>query len=152
MRISRRGATEGPLELQETDSKKPEQYIPQWKGGPYWSALGGRAGSIIFNVTKKEEPQRGSLIEVSISEDDVCALFNAMLERKAEEESKLRKALMSVRERISDYYNAEPRPPASDLVSEINKITCAALEMREDTARISECPNWNPFSVTTSSP
>jgi hypothetical protein len=54
---------------------------------------------------------------MSITEEDVCALFNAMLERIAEEENRLRKAMMETQELIKEYFGTETPPSATDLLS-----------------------------------
>ncbi len=96
---TRRGNWLGGPEL--TDSKEPSQYIGAWKrgGSAYY---GFHGGSIELKGTKKRDAQRNSQLEVWLSNEDVCALFNALLERKAEDEQKLRRTLREIDELLSE--------------------------------------------------
>ncbi len=81
-----------------TDSKEPGGYLHDWKYR--WDGAHGcfEGGNIVLKGTKKRDARRNAELEVWISDEDVCALFNALLERKAEDERRLRDSLRKIGE------------------------------------------------------
>jgi hypothetical protein len=142
-----------------TDSKKPGEYVDRWKygqhcGGPYGRFEGGY---IVQNGTKKRSPQRTTELEVWISDNDVCALFNALLERKAEDEQRLREAMRKIEKLLTESNLLESDEASSDVLTEIKTSVRDALYPDQQivwdcgtgrpkfSPRKSEAPDWNPF-------
>ena len=66
-------------QLEHTDSSEPKDYIDHWKSGRLIPFSGTRDGNFRFRT-----------LGLKIEEDDVVALFNALVERYKEKESRLR--------------------------------------------------------------
>lgn len=154
MEISRGGKErQWTNDMERTDSTAPSQYVNGWKyrggGGPYGRFEGG---SILFSGTRKRDPERAAELQVRISDDDVCALFNALLERKAEDEQRLRDTLQNIDELLSESNLPSEFDEDStfELIRNVRTLVRSALEIHtsygsEQQTRKSEAPNWNPF-------
>lgn len=146
--------------MERTDSKAPSEYVKGWKyneaNGPFGRFEGG---SVLFNGTKKRAPERAAEVQIRISDEDVCALFNALLERKAEDEQRLREAMQKIDELLTESNPLSESDEIStvDLVDKIKPLVRDALYPHErlvwdgDVGRTklqtrrSEAPDWNPF-------
>ena len=152
-----------------TDSKAPSRYIEAFKQGLGDRYYGFDGGAIKLKGTKKPNAQRIGMLKFELSNDDVCALFNAMLERKAEDEQRFLQALRRIDELLNPPPNFDEllaQPPkrtheeslASDreLLEQIRKEVVCALDpdgwsrsYGKSTAQTgrSDAADWNPFRV-----
>jgi len=146
-----------------TDVKAPSEYIGAWKQSSYSRYYGFVGGTVKLKGTKKRDAQRIGMLEIGLSNDDVCALFNAMLERKAEDEQRLLQGLRRIDELLNpppnfDRLTAEPPKRTSEenlasaceLLKQIRKeVICALDSDGKSTARTrrSDAADWNPFRM-----
>jgi hypothetical protein len=144
--------------MEHTDSKAPSQYVNEWKyrggGGPYGRFEGG---NILFNGTKTRDPERAAELQVRISDDDVCALFTALLERKSEDEQRLREAMCEIDDLLQKSNFTSESDEISNVVGKVQTLVRDALCPDQQAVwdggigrsklltRRSEAPNWNPF-------
>ena len=148
MQITRGPRRQGnwPNAAERTDSKDPGQYIETWKqsGSPYSGFVGGY---VELEGTKKRDAQRNSKLKLWLSHEDVCALFNALLERKAEDEQRLRRGMRNIDRLLSG-----PNGPKllqkirEEVRSALGPEECTAKPRRKPQIRHSDDMNWNPFS------
>jgi len=155
MRITRGPSRESgwPNERATTDSKEPSRYIQDWKYR--WEGAHGNfeGGSVVLNGTKKRDARRNAELDVWIDDDDVCALFNALLERKAEEERRLRGAMWRISELIGAFERTGTTGLDADSVLQIKDLVRQGLYRVDPLSlfpdnvptRQSEAPGWNPF-------
>ena len=130
-----RGAHQKPWDKEWTDSRAPEQYVEKWKN----------SGRISLNGTKKRPFKRGTNLSIGITDDDVCALFNALLERRAEDECTLRRALDRIKDLVRDRSRTGESASSRSLLELIQEEACSALDPPRSETRRSDHADWNPF-------
>lgn len=137
------------FDMEQTDSKPVSEYVTAWKyqlQDAFVPRGSFQGGCVELGGSKKRDPQRGSDLKIRISDDDVCALFNALLERKSEDEQLLRGALVN----IDKILNEQPDQISTDeLVRSVKAEVQRALYPDEERWReritTSGTSQWNPF-------